>query len=108
QRLLQLVENVVAYARLESGRLTLHPEAFDLRAAADKVVQELRPFGEQKGVPVTYQAPDEPMTVLSDVALVRLCLMNVVGYAIDSSQSGSVEVHLPAGAPRLSVQNVRL
>ena len=108
KRLLDLVETLLEYARVESGRLALHVEPFDLVEMAREVADELRPQVEIKGLSLDVLAPEEPPPPLeSDPRLVRLIVVNLVGNAIKFTARGGVtlSVDWEPGAHRLVVRD---
>jgi K+-sensing histidine kinase KdpD len=50
RHLLSLINDLLDLARIESGRVELHPEAFDCHALLDEVAVGLRPLAEDKGL----------------------------------------------------------
>jgi signal transduction histidine kinase len=93
RRLLQLVETILEWARIDSGRCSLSVEEIDLATLVDGVMSELAAHAIQKGIVVKTEAPPAPLPPLaSDPRLVRLILLNLVGRAIQVSDEGSVRV----------------
>ncbi|HET7754433.1 MAG TPA: ATP-binding protein [Anaeromyxobacteraceae bacterium] len=102
RRLLALVETLLEYTRVESGRLTVRPERFDVVALARDVVDEVMPQAQKRllslEVAPATQAPD---AIESDPRLVRLVLVNLVVNAVKYTEQGTVTVaigRLGAGA----------
>ena len=94
-RLVELVETILSYARIESGRLTMKIESLDLASLADDVARELRPAAEKKGLALELEAPPADLPSLrTDRALVRLILVNLIGNAIKYTTRGRIEVAL--------------
>ncbi len=94
RRLLDLIESLLEYARIESGRLNLRIEPTDLNAVAAEVVSELEPQASRRGIDIRY-VPDPHLPPLnSDIRLIRLILVNLLGNAIKFTDRGFVEVVL--------------
>jgi signal transduction histidine kinase len=106
-RLQDLVESLVEYARSESGRLSVNPEPFDLAALASDVADELRPQAEQKGLTLAVEAAAPLAPLESDARLVRLILVNLVANAVKFTGRGGVTISLShgGGVHRLAVSD---
>jgi PAS domain S-box-containing protein len=104
-RLMALIDALLDYVRIQSGRLILQPETLDLAALAADAVEELRPQAEQKQLDLCLLPVPELPPLLSDPRLVRLILVNLVVNAIKYTEEGSIEVALAYqdGAHRLAV-----
>ena len=92
-RLGGLVESLLNYARISSGRLTTTPQTFELQAVIGEVVDELRPAAEAKGLRLEWVEAAAP-PVHSDPQLVRLIVTNLVNNAIKFTETGGVTVEL--------------
>lgn len=92
-RLGGLVESLLSYARISSGRLTTTLQTFELPAVIGEVVDELRPAAEAKGLSLGWAGAASP-PVHSDPQLVRLIITNLVGNAIKFTETGGVQVEL--------------
>lgn len=101
-------KSVLAYSRMESGKLLLTLEPLDLAAVAGRLVDELRPLAEQKSLELRLREPPRELPPLvSDPGLVWLIATNLIENAIKYTSSGGVEVvvgHEPAGH-RLTVND---
>jgi signal transduction histidine kinase len=104
-RLLDLIESLLEYARIETGQLTIHREAFDLTALAAEVVEEILPQAQQKQLGLRLLPAPKLPPLESDRRLVRLILVNLVSNAIKFTAEGHVEVAVTCedGAYRLAV-----
>jgi signal transduction histidine kinase len=108
RRLVHIVESILEYTSIESGRLATRPESFDVEALAREVVEDLLSQAQQKllRLEVGPRPPDLP-PLLSDSRLVRLVLINLVMNAVKYTERGSIEVwveHGPEGH-RLAVRD---
>jgi signal transduction histidine kinase len=83
QRLSHLVENVLAYARLERGRFTARSETVSLADVLERVKGRLEDRARAAGMRLEVQAPDEVLsaTVKVDVSAVEQILFNLVDNA---------------------------
>jgi signal transduction histidine kinase len=106
-RLVDLVESLLRFDQIQSGRLTARAEPVDLAALAAEVAEELRPQAEVKGLALHVESPPDLPRLRSDPRLVRLVLVNLVGNGIKFTERGRVAVTLEAGpaAHRLVVRD---
>lgn len=106
-RLTAIIESLLQHALIQSGRLTTQIAAFDARAVAEAVLEELSPYAESKGLELRLSAASGLPALTSDPVLVRLVLLNLVGNAIKFTERGIVEVSLDcnAGVHRLIVKD---
>lgn len=87
------VEEVLDFARLESGRLTIDESLFDLRTLLHGVVEIYRDQAEQKGIALTTDVQLEAgMGVYSDPRKLQQILGNLAGNAIKFTKEGHVHV----------------
>lgn len=98
RRLLALIEALLEYTRVESGKLVVREEAVDLAALAADVVEDVLPQAQQKLLALTLAAPPSLPKLRTDPRLVRLALMNLVVNAVKYTERGSVEVAVGGGA----------
>ena len=91
-----LVESLLEYARVESGRVHVHMEELDALAIAREVVSAHADHAAE-GVSLTLDTPAHPLPALvSDARLVRVVLSNLVSNALKFTTQGSVRVTLAA------------
>jgi signal transduction histidine kinase len=106
-RLVDLVESLLRFDQIQSGRLAARPEPFDLGRLAAEVTDEVRPQAEGKGLALEVAAPPDLPPLDSDPRLVRLVLVNLLGNAIKFTERGGVSVSVAAvpGAQRVLVRD---
>ena len=81
--LLTLVNDLLDLAKIEAGKLELHPEHVDLRELLTSVGDLTRVRAERAGVSFTQEvAPDLPQHVLVDSRALRQILLNVLSNAV--------------------------
>jgi PAS domain S-box-containing protein len=92
-RLAELVDSLLQYSRLESGRITTRSEAFDLADVANHALDEVRLQAERKNLTIGLRSSARsPATLVSDPELVRLILVNLLMNAIKFTDRGGIEV----------------
>jgi signal transduction histidine kinase len=109
RKLLCLVDTMLEWARVESGRCRVYAERFDLAALVQEVVDELASHAEQKKVGLAvHVAEDEATDVTSDRRLVHLILINLIGRALQLTRTGTVEISIRrcGDVSRISVKDL--
>jgi signal transduction histidine kinase/ActR/RegA family two-component response regulator len=93
QTLESLLSDVLDLARVESGRMTLAHEPFDLGRCLADVGALFQQAAEAKGLNLIVEsAPDVQGVFLGDAARVRQVLSNLVSNAVKFTGEGSVRV----------------
>ena len=90
-----LVDNLLGFADLETGKLVLKQEAFALRAALSAALQPLAQRAQHKGLTLATQiAPEVVDTLLGDPD--RLCqiLVSLINNAMKFTAHGSITVQV--------------
>lgn len=98
--LLALINDVIDFARLDTGRLPLTSEPVDLHALVSDTVELLRPAADRASLRLASRVhPDAPRWVRGDGVRLRQVLINLLGNAVKFTPRGTVEVALePRGA----------
>ena len=86
-RLLDLVNELLDYSLVESGRLTLNLERVDLSKVIEDVVQSLREQAEAKRISLTFAPMDKNLFGEIDQARMRRVLAKLVENAIKFSNA---------------------
>ena len=89
--LLQLVNDVLDLAKMDSGKMTLHPEPVSLARLTDEVFASFRLAAAEKEIELVNRTSEVP-TVLLDEHRFRQILYNLVGNAVKFTDRGSVTV----------------
>ncbi|WP_082124154.1 hybrid sensor histidine kinase/response regulator [Lysobacter capsici] len=101
EHLLRLVNDALDLARIESGKLELADEAFDLRALVDQAAELMRPLAQQRGLSFEVKvAASAPQGLRGDPSRVCQVLMNLLGNAIKFTEVGRVGLVVEALSPR--------
>jgi signal transduction histidine kinase len=96
QRLLQLVNTILEWARVESNRVTLTIEELDLHAIARETVSSMADYAKRKKPGLVFEEHDEApgLPLMSDRRLVSLIAMNLLTRAVQSTEKGTVTVRV--------------
>lgn len=99
QYLLQLVNNVLDFSRLEAGRLDLEHIEVDVREVVERVIDFVAPQAHQKGLEVgALVDADVPARIMGDPHRLSQVLINLVGNAIKFTESGEVSIRVSLAA----------
>lgn len=91
--LLQILDDLLDYSKIEAGRLTIEAEPIDLRELVDNAVGLLAGRAHEKGLKVRVDiAPDVAATLRGDSVRLRQVLFNLLGNAIKFTPEGKAEV----------------
>jgi len=94
-----LLSDVLDLARIESGRLELKAEPFDLAQAARDVASLFEPSAKAKGLALSVEsAPAAAGLFVGDAARLRQVISNLVSNAVKFTETGSVRVGVQAEA----------
>jgi signal transduction histidine kinase len=90
ERLLHMVETVLSYTQLQSGRLVARIEPVDVDALTSSLIDDLREHAGSKGLTLNLEASPPPIQVDTDPVLLRIVLANLVENAIKYTPAGDV------------------
>lgn len=98
EHLLLLVNEALDLARIESGRLELQAQVFELNLLLADVQQLMAPLAEQKGLvfELDNQLPPD-VVATGDLLRVRQVLLNLLGNAIKFTGSGQIVLRAHGG-----------
>ena len=98
RHLLDLIERVLDFASIESGRIELHPAEVSVRDLTEACIAFIGPMATERGLQLrVVQSHDVPRQIVADPARLRQVLLNLLGNAVKYTDAGSVELRLAAG-----------
>jgi osomolarity two-component system sensor histidine kinase TcsA len=93
KRLLQLLNNLLDSARMESGHVTIENRSFPIRSILGEVRQLVSPEASKKGLALTgscdLRLPEE---LCGDELRIRQVLLNLAFNAVKFTQSGNIDI----------------
>jgi signal transduction histidine kinase len=87
-----MVDELLTFSTLESGRESVHPADASLREIVDSVVTVIEPLARQKDLELGVAVPERLPTLFTDGEKVRQILVNLVGNAVKFTDTGRVDV----------------
>ena len=95
ERLLDLLNNVLDFARLDTGEIEVSSEVFRPSALAREVVELLSPRAHARGLDIALRSQaGRALTLRGDAGKTRQILFNLIGNALKFTESGSILVDL--------------
>lgn len=97
QRLKNLIDDILEYSRMESGRIELHPTEFSLEEMVMNVVEALRGSFEQKGLYLAlniHSSVRSDLIVEADQGKLRQLLICILSNARKFTSEGGVEIRV--------------
>jgi signal transduction histidine kinase len=103
--LLQLINGILDFSRIEAGKVEMVSEDLDLHALIDECIESSTPLARGKQLKVEKSVPLELPRLAADRTKVKQILLNLLSNAIKFTSQGRVLVGVTAepGAVRISV-----
>lgn len=92
RHLLNIVEEILLFARVEAGREGTHVADADAFQLARDAVAVVGPMAREKGLELRTSIPDTPAPVRTDAVKVRQILINLLGNAVKFTPGGAVSI----------------
>ena len=88
--LLHLIDEVLAFSRLETGREELRTGSAQLSAVVTEAASVIAPLAVERRLNLRVDAPQEPVTLETDVGKVRHILLNLLSNAVKFTDQGEI------------------
>jgi PAS domain S-box-containing protein len=106
--LLALINDILDYTKIESGRLELEQNPFDLRECVESALDVLSARAAEKNIDLVYWIEEDvPAAFSGDITRLRQVIVNLLGNAVKFTERGEVFLYVRlvdamiAGATRL-------
>jgi signal transduction histidine kinase len=94
QHLLHLINDVLDMAKIESGRMNLHPEKFFLQELFEEVTGLTSSLASERNISLFIDpASDALIEVNADRTRLRQVMLNLVNNAIKFTERGKISIH---------------
>jgi two-component system sensor histidine kinase/response regulator len=91
EHLLKLINDMLDMAKIEAGRITVQPQAFDLHRMLDSLIDMFRIRATDKGLKlIVDRAQDVPRYVVTDEGKLHQVLINLLGNAVKFTEEGGI------------------
>ncbi|TAA48676.1 ATP-binding protein [Corallincola spongiicola] len=90
EHLLSIINDILDYSKIEAGKLTLSPEATDLRVLLMETGEIFEQAISQQGLSFTCDMPKALPTMMVDPLRLRQVLVNLLGNAVKFTRRGGL------------------
>ncbi len=103
-RLRRMVDDMLDFARIESGRLLPDPVAIDLASLTREIVGSFAPAVHRSGLDLQLQCPQLPQPIAVDVDMWEKVVLNLLSNAVKYTHEGGIRVELRPAAEHVELE----
>lgn len=92
KHLLGLINDILDLSRIESGKMNVSMERFNIHDVISNVSQSLSPMISKKGLRLILDIPDETLEIYSDRKKILQILLNLFNNAVKFTETGEVKI----------------
>jgi signal transduction histidine kinase len=93
QRILAILDDLIAYVKAQAGEYLLSSVDFDPHVVLEKVITEVKPAAEAKGLAISVETVgNPPATLYGDPAVIERILLALMWNAVSFTVKGTVRV----------------
>ena len=98
-QLLAVINDVLDFSKIESGKLELEAEPLSVRGAVEEACDIAAPRAREKGLELIIDLPEHgpeavPAAIKGDITRIRQVLINLINNAVKFTGRGEVAVHV--------------
>ncbi len=95
ESLLGIINDVLDYSRIESGKMQLQKHKFSIATVLDEIFDLFSNIAREKGLELTYYLdPKLPDFLVGDSHRFRQIMINLIGNAVKFTSKGNVEIEV--------------
>lgn len=87
-QMLQLVNQILDFRKIQNGKMRLHVSSFDLNEMVHSFQKEFRVLSEENEVSFSFQLQDEPIMIWADKEKLSIVVRNIISNAFKFTPSG--------------------
>jgi PAS domain S-box-containing protein len=95
----QLVEDILAFTRIDAGRESVEILPVPLQEVVREVTAVISPLAERQGLTFRVEIHDAPATLLTDPRKLRQILLNLLGNAVKFTDRGDLALRVEQRGP---------
>ncbi|MFN2564986.1 MAG: ATP-binding protein [Gemmatimonadaceae bacterium] len=107
RHLLYLLNELLAFARLDAGRAEVRLREVDIREIGREAAAVAEPLALERGLQFHLELPESPLILRTDPDKVRQVLLNLVGNAVKYTERGEIRVEFREAAEHRVMIRVR-
>ncbi len=93
--LLEILNEILDYSKIEAGKFEVHPETFAIRKSIEEQIDLFKILSKEKNLSFNLEYDDTlPAYIVGDETRVRQVLTNLVGNALKFTEKGSITVRI--------------
>lgn len=96
RHLLEVVDDILTFSRLEAGREELRVEPVEYGQLAEDAAALVQAIADEKGIPVEVRTPTQPCHGETDSRKVRQILLNLLSNSVKFTERGHVRIEAEA------------
>lgn len=91
ENLLNVINDVLDFSKIESGKLELDPHNFNIQTCVEQVIEMLSAKANEAGLKMVYEIkPEVPLLLIADSLRLKQVMINLMGNAIKFTSRGEV------------------
>ncbi len=104
KNLLRMINEILDLAKIEAGRMDVHPKAFSFAQILENILESIMPLAKEKQLELRADIPDDLPHLESDELRVSQILQNLLGNAVKFTDAGRVSVSVRSDPENMIVQ----